>query len=95
MQSKKKIVDEALDELVYKTLEDVGKENPALKRADAELLRIGEALSKDPEADEKTRAILKKYVDQTISVTNKQFKYLYVQGMKDCVQLLRELGVIQ
>ncbi|MDD3778448.1 MAG: hypothetical protein PHU76_01750 [Synergistaceae bacterium] len=95
MQSKKEIVDDALEELIYKIQEDAGEENPALKHADAELMRLGEVISKDPEVDEKTRDILTKYVNKTISVTGKQFQYLYVQGMKDCVTLLRELGVIQ
>ena len=95
MSSRKEIIDDALAEMIYKIQSDLGKENPALKHADAELLRIGEQVSNDPLADEQVRAVLKKYVDKTISVTDQQFKYLYIQGMKDCVMLLRELGVIQ
>ena len=92
---KKEVIDNALDELIYQIQEAAGAKNPALKRADEELLQIGGQLAQDNAVDEDTRETIQGYVDLTIRVTDEQFKYLYIQGMRDCVTFLRELGVIR
>ena len=92
---KSEVIDNALDELIYQIQEAASAENPALKRADEKLLQIGDQLFQDQTLDDDTREKIQDYVNLTIRVTDEQFKYLYIQGMKDCVTFLRELGVIQ
>lgn len=42
--------------------------------------------------DEDSREVLVRYYEQSEKIADVQIKYLYIQGAKDCVQLLKKLG---
>lgn len=44
--------------------------------------------------DAQTRDTLIRYHEQAETIADMQIKYLYLQGAKDCVKLLKTLGVI-
>lgn len=44
--------------------------------------------------DGEARDTLTRYYEQAELIADKQIKYLYLQGAKDCVRLLKTLGVI-
>lgn len=44
--------------------------------------------------DSEVRDTLTRYYEQAELIADKQIKYLYLQGAKDCVRLLKTLGVI-
>ena len=44
--------------------------------------------------DSKVRDTLTRYYEQAELIADKQIQYLYLQGAKDCVRLLKTLGVI-
>ena len=45
--------------------------------------------------EETQRTLMLDYITQLNRVAQKQRRCLYIQGAKDCVQLLRGLGVIK
>lgn len=50
-----------------------------------------EILAKLPPAD---RQVLEDYIVKTNLIADHECKHLYVQGAKDCVELLKKLGVL-
>lgn len=50
-----------------------------------------EVISKLPIED---RQIVEKYIEKINYIADQECKYLYVQGAKDCVCLLKKLGII-
>lgn len=44
--------------------------------------------------DDDVKETLVHYYEQAESIADKQIQYIYLQGAKDCVRLLKTLGVI-
>jgi hypothetical protein len=44
--------------------------------------------------DAGTRNTLVQYYEQAESIADEQIHYLYIQGARDCVRLLKSLGII-
>lgn len=95
MDSRKEIMDAALDGLVYQALDELAVRDEAARQMDRELAEAIEELVNDTPLDEKTRTIVNNYTGRLTALTAKHYRYLYVQGAKDCVAILRELGVIK
>lgn len=95
MEQKKDILDAALGSLVYQALDELNERDGEVSRMDTELSRATEKLVTDTPLDEKTRAVVNEYAGRLTSLCAKHYRHLYLQGAKDCVALLRELGVIQ
>lgn len=95
MEQKKDILDTALHGLVYQALDALNERDAEVSRMDTELSRATEKLITDTPLDEKTRAVINEYTDRLTSLCAKHYRHLYLQGAKDCVALLRELGVIK
>lgn len=71
----------------------------AESRVDAEqvkrLVQLSEQVEKHSDISKEAKELVQEYL-QTDSENNDRFqKYLYLQGAKDCVAVLRELGVIK
>jgi len=90
-------LDEILEQAAYERLQDVlgalRENNPALQAADEEMVRLSGELIQDPTLPESTRDKMERYLDQLHLVQGHQQKYLYAQGIKDCVHILRKLGI--
>lgn len=95
MEQKNDILDSALDGLVYQALDALNERDEEVRRMDTELSRATETLVTDTPLDVKTRAVINEYAGRLTSLCAKHYRHLYLQGAKDCVALLRELGVIQ
>ena len=59
------------------------------------LVELSEQVERHPGISEDAKAVVQEFL-HTDNENNERFeKYLYIQGAKDCVAILRELGVIQ
>ena len=56
---------------------------------------IRDKIRRDLWLEETQRTLMLDYITQLNRVAQKQRRCLYIQGAKDCVQLLRSLGVIK
>ena len=56
---------------------------------------ISDEIRRDLRLEETQRTLMLDYITQLNRVAQKQRRCLYTQGAKDCVQLLRGLGVIK
>lgn len=95
MEQKNDILDSALDGLVYQALDALNERDEEVRRMDTELSRATETLVTDTPLDVKTSAVVNEYAGRLTALCAKHYRHLYLQGAKDCVALLRELGVIQ
>lgn len=95
MEKKKDILDMAMDGLVYQALDVLSEQDEEVRRMEAELSRATETLVTDTPLDVKTRAVINEYAGRLTELSSKQYRHLYLQGARDCVELLRKLGVIQ
>lgn len=95
MEKKKEILDQAVDGLVYQALDTLSAQDGEVRRMEAELSAATESLVQDTPLDVETRAIINEYADKLTAMSARHYRHLYLQGAKDCVALLRELGVIR
>lgn len=95
MEKKKEILDQAVDGLVYQALDALSAQDGEVRRMEAELSAATESLVQDTPLDVETRAIVNEYAGKLTAMTARHYRHLYLQGAKDCVALLRELGVIR
>ena len=56
---------------------------------------ISDEIRRDLRLEEAQRTLMLDYITQLNRVAQKQRRCLYIPGAKDCVQLLRSLGVIK
>lgn len=95
MEKQKDILDMALDGLVYQALDALTEQDEEVRRMEAELSQATEKLVTDTPLDVKTSAVINEYAGGLTELCAKHYRHLYLQGAKDCVELLRKLGVIK
>lgn len=95
MDNRKEISGEAVSRLVFQALLELELSDEAVRNAEKEVSRLGDEIRNDPALNEAGRQKLLTYIRQVTLLTDKQYHHLYSQGAKDCVALLRELGVIK
>lgn len=95
MEQKKEIIDNALNSLVYQALDALAEKDEEVRRMEAELNTATQSLVQDTPLDVKTRAIVNEYAGRLTALSGTHYRHLYLQGAKDCVALLRELGVLK
>lgn len=95
MAKQKEIISGALNGLVYQALDALTERDEEVRKMEAELSAATESLVQDTPLDVKTRSIVNEYAAKLTALSSRQYRHLYLQGAKDCVALLRELGVIQ
>lgn len=95
MEQKKDIVSRNLDQLVFQALDALTERDEEVRKMEAELAAATESLVQDTPLDVKTRAIVNEHAAKFTALSGRHYRHLYLQGAKDCVALLRELGVIR
>lgn len=95
MEGRKEITDEAVTRLVYQALKELELGDQETQRAEEEISRISGEIRADPALGEADRDRMLAYVRQVTLLNDRQYRHLYQQGARDCVSLLRELGVIR
>ncbi len=60
-----------------------------------ELMALSDSIQNNAEISQSTKDRIEYYLSQNSDLEVKFQKHLYIQGAKDCVAVLRELGVIK
>ena len=95
MEEKKKVIDRSLNGLVYQALDTLATQDKEVEKIEETFSDAVERLNHVIPLDEEIRELLNDY-DRKLALLNaKNYRHLYLQGAKDCVALLRELGVIK
>lgn len=94
MDEREQIVQEAVDRLIEQALQELGQ---STKESDAEeiLSHLVDQIRSDPMLSEESRNLMLDYIRHLNQITHTYSQHLYYQGIKDCVRLLRELGVLR
>lgn len=95
MDSREEIMTDAMDMLVYRAILELTESDTASKAAASEVSSMGEDIAADPALDEKSRAAMEQYLNRLNDMVSSHYRHLYIQGAKDCVAVLRKLGVIK
>lgn len=95
MDSREEILTDAMDMLVYRAILELTESDAEIKAAASEVSNLGEDIAADPALDEQSRAALERYLNRLNDMVSSHYRHLYIQGAKDCVELLRKLDVIK
>jgi hypothetical protein len=71
------------------------QEEPQIEALIAQLIKISEVIRDSPTIRQEDKKLIEEYFSVNTEVEAKTQRHLYIQGAKDCVAVLRELGVIQ
>lgn len=71
------------------------EECPKLKDTVHEAVEIREEIENSTAMDERSKELVRRYIDAYMGADYDYQRYLYIQGAKDCAAALRELGVIK
>lgn len=88
------IFDTMLAELVEKALHDMVR-NPKVREADAGVTKADDAIHEIASANPKLHDAASRYTAAVNLLLAAQYQYLYIQGAKDMVRMLREFSVIK
>ena len=94
MDERKQIAEDTLDQLIEQALRALDRVEPD-GLAEERMSDIRDELRRDLRLAETPRTLLLDNIPQLNRGAQKQRRCLYIQGAKDCVQLLRSLGVIK
>lgn len=94
MDERKQIAEDTLDQLIEQALRELDRVEPD-GLAEERISDISDKIRCDLRLEETQRTLMLDYITQLNRVAQKQRRCLYIQGAKDCVQLLRGLGVIK
>ena len=86
--------EDTLDQLIEQALRELDRVEPD-GLAEERMSDISDEIRRDLRLEETQRTLMLDYITQLNRVAQKQRRCLYIQGAKDCVQLLRSLGVIK
>ena len=94
MDERKQIAEDTLDQLIEQALRELDRVEPD-GLVEERMSDISDEIRRDLWLEETQRTLMLDYITQLNRVAQKQRRRLYIQGAKDCVQLLRSLGVIK
>ena len=95
MESKDTIVKNALDQLIIRALYDLEQSDAAINEASSRLSALHDALRFDDKLEPIVQERIRQYIEETAKVVTNEFRYIYLQGAKDSVIVMRELGAIK
>ena len=95
MDSKENIVNTALDQIILRALYDLEKSDAAANEAAKRLGNLFDSLKFDDKLDAEVQTLISQYIQQSIAKATSEFRHIYLQGARDCVILMRELGIIR
>lgn len=94
MESKEKIINYALDQLIMRALYDLEQSDDAVKGG-IRLSSLYDSLKFDNKLDDAVQALISQYIEQTIIATNTELRHIYLQGAKDVIIAMRDIGAIK
>lgn len=96
-------MDERIKELLEQTIAEraqiafaqMREADPRLDAQVTEVVALSEEVEHCTGISEESRELVQRFLTQSSNVDSEFQKYLYIQGAKDCVEILRELGAIR
>lgn len=89
------IMDMVIAELIQYALSQQREEDENLNRLILRQAQLSTSIEKQLEKlDESDKQIFQEYFELSLEVRGFQEKHLYLQGAKNCVHLLKDLGVL-
>ncbi len=71
------------------------EEHPRLKKIAQEVAALSGEIGHSTTMSAESKALIQRFLSLSSDGDYEYQKYLYIQGAKDCVEALRELGVIK
>lgn len=96
LMTKKEIISMIIDELTENALEEHRKKLAQQGRDyNKELIDLSHKFDNIlKELPDEKADIINRYINKTYAAAERDCKFLYIKGAKDCVSLLKELGVL-
>lgn len=97
MEERDTLGQEAVDSLVDLAIRELAAGDPQAKAAIHRLAEAYDALA-DEIAEQltgKEASLLNDYANALMDVNNYEYRYLYVQGLKDCIRFLMKLDMLR
>jgi len=95
MESRERILENAIDQLIQQALYELEQSDYAVKEASHKLGTLYDSLLYDDALDKDVHERVSSYFKETIELTNKELRHIYLQGARDCISAIRTLGVIK
>ena len=89
------LLDMALAERFQLAYSAMRESDPQSEKLAQELLELSAGIQNNAEITQHTKDRINDYLTENSDMEVKFQKHLYIQGAKDCVAVLRELGVIK
>jgi plasmid maintenance system antidote protein VapI len=87
------LLDMALSERFQLSYFVLRESDPQAEKLAQELITLSESIQNSSEIGQDTKDRINHYLDKNSELEIKFQKHLYIQGAKDCVAVLRELGI--
>lgn len=89
------LLEQCLFERVQVAYEQMMESHPTLKETIHETAVLSEEIEQNAAMDTESKELVERYLTVSSEADSEFQKYLYIQGAKDCVAALRELGIIK
>ncbi|MGI6402881.1 MAG: hypothetical protein ACOX0K_01385 [Oscillospiraceae bacterium] len=89
------LLSQSIDERVQIAFAAMRQSDPQLDAMVEELVILSQEVENHTGISEDSKGLVQRYLSKAAETDSALQKYLYIQGAKDCVALLRELGVIK
>ena len=91
----KELLEQGIVERAQIAFVQMRQENPRLDELWKGTTDLSDEVEHCAGMDEETKTLVQRFLSQSANVDSEFQKYLYIQGARDCVEILREFGVIQ
>ena len=95
MESKDKILENALDQVIMRALYDMEQSDESAREAADRLSKHYDSLRFDDSLSAEAHERIRQYIENTVEAAKAEFRHIYLQGAKDSVTAMRKLGVIK
>ena len=95
MELWKQSLQTAMDERFDAAFAELAESNADVREAVKQQLDVSVLVKDHPKYDDELKQLVDAYFEAMQLLLGEYGQYLYIQGAKDCVAMLRELGVIK
>ena len=95
MQEERDMERKVLDLLIYKAISEFDYATDPVRIAVGRVYGFADRMDKDPKLSQEVKERIHGYVNEAEELSCMEYRQLYAQGAKDCVEALRKLGVIK
>lgn len=95
MESWKESLQVVLSERFDSAFSELSESNPDVQKAVKQQMDTSALVKNHPKYDDDIKKLADQYFEAMQLLLGEYSRHLYIQGAKDCVTVLRELGVIR